>query len=67
MQRAASGARESRSTADELRGRIRLNINGDTPVLNVAALDGSQDGASAMSTAETDALVSAVNTASKAP
>lgn len=54
------------STTDELRGRIRLTINGDTPVLNVAAVDGSQDGASAISTAETDALVSAVTTASKA-
>jgi capsular polysaccharide biosynthesis protein len=53
-------------TADELRGRIRLTINGDTPVLNVAAVDGNQDVASAMSTAETDALVSAVNAASKA-
>lgn len=54
------------STTDDLRGRIRLSINGDTPVLNVAAVDGDQDVASAISTAETDALVNAVNTASKA-
>lgn len=54
------------TTADELRGRVRLTINGDTPVLNVATVDGNQAVATAMSTAETDALVSAVNQASKA-
>jgi len=53
------------TTVDDLRGHLRLTINGDTPVLNVAAVDGNQAGASAMSTAETNALVLAVNQASK--
>jgi capsular polysaccharide biosynthesis protein len=60
---AAAGVRGNR-TAGTLRGRLRLTISGDTPLLTIAAVDGNQAVASAISTAETDALVNAVNTAS---
>ena len=54
-------------TPDWMRARLRLSISGDTPVLTVDGVDGSQKIASEVSTAETNALVSAVNAASAPP
>jgi O-antigen/teichoic acid export membrane protein/capsular polysaccharide biosynthesis protein len=54
-------------TPDWLRARLRLRISGDTPVLTVDGVDGDQKVASEVSTAETNALVDAVNTASTPP
>lgn len=48
-----------------LRARLRLSISGDTPILTIAGVDGSQKLAAAISKAETDALVKAINDASK--
>jgi capsular polysaccharide biosynthesis protein len=66
VNRLAGAGVRGKSTADGLRDGLRLSISGDTPLLTIAAVDGNQATASAMSTAETDALVHAVNTASKA-
>jgi capsular polysaccharide biosynthesis protein len=66
VNRLAGAGVRGKSTADGLRARLRLSISGDTPLLTVAAVDGNQARASAMSAAETDALVHAVNSASKA-
>jgi capsular polysaccharide biosynthesis protein len=63
----AVGHLGGRHTTGWLRGRLRLNINGDTPLLTIAGVAGSQREASATSTAETDALVKAVNAASATP
>jgi capsular polysaccharide biosynthesis protein len=53
-------------TTDWLRGRLRLSISGDTPLLTIAAVDGSQSVASAISKAETGALVNTINNVSTA-
>ena len=54
-------------TTDWLRGRLRLSISGDTPLLTIAGVSGTQREASAIARAETDALVKAVNAASATP
>ena len=51
-------------TAGWLRARLRLSISGDTPLLTIAGVDRSQTVAQAVSTAETRALVDAINQAS---
>jgi capsular polysaccharide biosynthesis protein len=51
-------------TAHWLRGRLRLTISGDTPLLTIAGVSGNQGEATTISVAETDALVKAVNAAS---
>jgi capsular polysaccharide biosynthesis protein len=51
-------------TTDWLRGRLRLSISGDTPLLTIAGVSGNQGQATAISVAETNALVKAVNAAS---
>lgn len=51
-------------SAGWLRARLRLSISGDTPLLTIAGVDGSQTVARAVSTAETRALVDAINQAS---
>ncbi len=58
------GVGNQRRTTDWLRARLRLSISGDTPLLTIAGVDGDQKVASAISTAETEALVTAVNSAS---
>lgn len=51
-------------TTDWLRGRLRLSISGDTPILTIKGVDGSQTVASAISKAETNALVHTINNVS---
>jgi capsular polysaccharide biosynthesis protein len=51
-------------TTNWLRGRLRLSISGDTPVLTIAGVSGNQGEATTIAVAETDALVKAINTAS---
>jgi O-antigen/teichoic acid export membrane protein/capsular polysaccharide biosynthesis protein len=53
-------------TTGWLRGRVRLSIRGDTPLLTIAGVDDTRALARAISTAETDALVQAINAASTA-
>jgi capsular polysaccharide biosynthesis protein len=64
--RLAKAGVPDRST-DWLRGRLRLSISGDTPLLTIAAVDGSQNVASAISKAEAEALVKAITAASATP
>jgi capsular polysaccharide biosynthesis protein len=54
-------------TTDWLRGHLRLSISGDTPLLTIAGVDGSQKVASAIATAEAEALVKAITDASATP
>jgi capsular polysaccharide biosynthesis protein len=54
-------------TTDWLRGHLRLSISGDTPLLTIAGVDGSQKVASAISKAEAEALVKAITDASVTP
>ena len=54
-------------TTDWLRGHLRLSISGDTPLLTIAGVDGSQKIASAIATAEAEALVKAITDASATP
>jgi O-antigen/teichoic acid export membrane protein/capsular polysaccharide biosynthesis protein len=58
---------KAKHTPDWMRARLRLSISGDTPLLTVNGVDGNQKIASEVSTAETNALVNAVNTASAPP
>jgi capsular polysaccharide biosynthesis protein len=58
----AAGVRDR--TTDWLREHLRLSISGDTPLLTIAGVAGSQAVASAIAKAETDALVKAINAAS---
>ena len=51
-------------TTDWLRGRLRLSISGDTPLLTIAGVSGNQSEASTIAQTETDALVNAINAAS---
>jgi capsular polysaccharide biosynthesis protein len=51
-------------TTSWLRGRLRLSISGDTPLLTITGVDGSQSVASEISKAETGALVKAIDAAS---
>jgi capsular polysaccharide biosynthesis protein len=53
-------------TTDWLRGRLRLSISGDTPILTIKGVDGSQTVASAISKAETNSLVNTINNVSSA-
>ena len=52
-------------STDWLRGRLRLSISGDTPLLTIAGVTGNQGEATTIAVAETDALVTAINAASK--
>ena len=59
--------REGRAHAGLAALRLRLSISGDTPLLTIDGVDGGQKVASEVSTAETNALVTAVNNASATP
>jgi capsular polysaccharide biosynthesis protein len=54
-------------TTDWLRRHLRLSISGDTPLLTIAGVDGSQKVATAISKAEAEALVKAITDASAPP
>ena len=53
-------------TLSWLTGRLRVSVNSGTPILTITGVDRSERVASAVSTAETDALVSVVHSASTA-
>lgn len=65
MRRLGAAGVDGRTTS-WLQQRLRLSISGDTPLLTIAAVDGSQTVASAISKAETDALVQSIAVASTA-
>jgi capsular polysaccharide biosynthesis protein len=44
-----------------LRSRLRLNISGDTPLLTIQGVDGSQSVATSIAKAEATALIKAIN------
>jgi capsular polysaccharide biosynthesis protein len=55
------GRKDATRTPSWLRARLRLNISGDTPLLTIEGVDADQAVASAVSKAEADALVAAIN------